>query len=142
MTSNINHFVPHVCNYLLTFIRFLCTKITNILFLFYHKNCGFFFYDLFGIKFLLHPLKPDIWSWFLWGNKQFHNSLCWLLLLHAITNCKSCTCKVQIFWEGHKNLAHLPLTIWRYYLTANIFESGPMPTPWKFLDSSPVIPSC
>ena len=27
-------------------------------------------------------------------------------------------------------------------LTANIFESGPMPTPLKFLDSSPVIPSC
>ena len=28
------------------------------------------------------------------------------------------------------------------YLTANIFEIGPMPTPWKFLDSSTVIPSC
>ena len=28
------------------------------------------------------------------------------------------------------------------YLTANISESGPMPTPWKFLDSPPVIPSC
>ena len=27
-------------------------------------------------------------------------------------------------------------------LTANIFESGPMPTPWKSLDSSKVIPSC
>ena len=27
-------------------------------------------------------------------------------------------------------------------LTANIFESGPMPTPWKFLDSLPAIPSC
>ena len=27
-------------------------------------------------------------------------------------------------------------------LTASIFESGPMPTPWKFLDSLPVIPSC
>ena len=27
-------------------------------------------------------------------------------------------------------------------LTANIFESEPMPTPWKFLDSLPVIPSC
>ena len=27
-------------------------------------------------------------------------------------------------------------------LTANIFESGPMPTPWKYLDSLPVIPSC
>ena len=27
-------------------------------------------------------------------------------------------------------------------LTANIFESGPMPTPWKILDSLPVIPSC
>ena len=27
-------------------------------------------------------------------------------------------------------------------LTANIFEIGPMPTPWKFLDSLPVIPSC
>ena len=28
------------------------------------------------------------------------------------------------------------------YLTANTFESGPMPTPWKFVDSPPVIPSC
>ena len=27
-------------------------------------------------------------------------------------------------------------------LTANILESGPKPTPWKFLDSPPVIPSC
>ena len=27
-------------------------------------------------------------------------------------------------------------------LTANIFKSGPMPTPWKFLDSFSVIPSC
>ena len=27
-------------------------------------------------------------------------------------------------------------------LTANIFESGPMPTPWKFLESLKVIPSC
>ena len=23
--------------------------------------------------------------------------------------------KVQIFWEAHKNLSHLPLIIWRYY---------------------------
>ena len=23
-------------------------------------------------------------------------------------------CKVQIFWEGHKNLSHLPLIIWCY----------------------------
>ena len=29
-----------------------------------------------------------------------------------------------------------------FILTANIFESGPMPTPCKFLDSLPVIPSC
>ena len=28
------------------------------------------------------------------------------------------------------------------YLTANTFESGPMPTPWKFLDSLSVIPRC
>ena len=27
-------------------------------------------------------------------------------------------------------------------LTANIFESGPMPTPWKFLDRPPLLPSC
>ena len=27
-------------------------------------------------------------------------------------------------------------------LTANIFESGPMPTPWKSLDRTPLLPSC
>ena len=27
-------------------------------------------------------------------------------------------------------------------LTANIFESGPMPTPWKFLAGLPLLPSC
>ena len=30
----------------------------------------------------------------------------------------------------------------RWYLTANIFESGPMLTPWKFLDRPPLLPSC
>ena len=29
-----------------------------------------------------------------------------------------------------------------YLLTANIFESRPMPTPWKFSDGSPLLPSC
>ena len=29
-----------------------------------------------------------------------------------------------------------------YDLAANIFESGPMPTPWKFLDRPPLLPSC
>ena len=28
------------------------------------------------------------------------------------------------------------------YLTANIFESGPMPTSWKFLNRPPLLPSC
>ena len=28
------------------------------------------------------------------------------------------------------------------FLTANIFESGPMPTPWKSLDRTPLLPSC
>ena len=27
--------------------------------------------------------------------------------------------KVQIFWEGHKNLAHLPLFIWHYLVASN-----------------------
>ena len=27
--------------------------------------------------------------------------------------------KVQIFWEGHKNLAHLPLFIWHYFVASN-----------------------
>ena len=27
-------------------------------------------------------------------------------------------------------------------LTANNFESGPMPTPWNFLDGPPLLPSC
>ena len=29
-----------------------------------------------------------------------------------------------------------------FYLTANIFESGPIPTPWKFLAGPPLLPSC
>ena len=32
--------------------------------------------------------------------------------------------------HAQSHLAHVR----RRYLTANIFESGPMPTPWKFLD--------
>ena len=33
--------------------------------------------------------------------------------------------------------------IWILFtLTANIFESGPMPTTWKFLAGLPVIPNC
>ena len=27
--------------------------------------------------------------------------------------------KVQIFWEGHKNLTHLPLFIWHYLVVSN-----------------------
>ena len=27
--------------------------------------------------------------------------------------------KVQIFWEGHKNLSHLPLSIWHYFVASN-----------------------
>ena len=34
------------------------------------------------------------------------------------------------------------LNIFLFLLTANIFESGPMLTPWKFLDSLKVIPNC
>ena len=30
----------------------------------------------------------------------------------------------------------------RLFLTANIFESGPMPTPSKFLARLPLLPSC
>ena len=26
-------------------------------------------------------------------------------------------CKVSIFWEGNKNISHLPLVIWRYILS-------------------------
>ena len=40
-------------------------------------------------------------------------------------------------------------TIWfpsdipaRDFLTSNIFESGPMPTPSKFLAGPPLLPSC
>ena len=29
-----------------------------------------------------------------------------------------------------------------FSLTVNIFESGPVPTPWKWPDKSPLIPSC
>ena len=34
------------------------------------------------------------------------------------TDCPHCIfyLKVHIFWEGHKNLAHLPLIIWDYIL--------------------------
>ena len=32
--------------------------------------------------------------------------------------------------------------IFNNFLTANIFESGPMLTPWNFLDRPPLLPSC
>ena len=34
------------------------------------------------------------------------------------------------------------MTITQDIMKYDIFESGPMPTPWKFLDSSPVTQSC
>ena len=47
-------------------------------------------------------------------------------------NCTMHCCCQSDLW----NIFRWPL------LTAYFFESGPMPTPWKFLDSLPVIPSC
>ena len=52
-------------------------------------------------------------------------------------------------WKLPKNWLHLIVLVDDLYdcfngraLTANIFESGSMPTPWKFLAGSPAIPSC
>ena len=48
--------------------------------------------------------------------------------------------------EGKEFLGTIKETINRYWdlltLTANIFESGPMPTPWKFLAGPPLLPGC
>ena len=49
--------------------------------------------------------------------------------------------EVEVFnWDqnGQKNT---DISVYSNLLTANIFESGPMPTPWKFLDRPPLLPS-
>ena len=56
-----------------------------------------------------------------WMNLMNFHTL-YALCLHKLCN------------ESTKN----PNDLWRA-VTAYIFESGPMPTPWKFLDSLPVI---
>ena len=48
-----------------------------------------------------------------------------------ITNFALCYILCNFFDTGDKG---------KKYLTANIFESGPMPTPWKFLDRPPLLP--
>ena len=40
------------------------------------------------------------------------------------------------FYQGYQ------ITEGGLILTANIFESGPMPTPWKILAGPPLLPSC
>ena len=69
-----------------------------------------------------------------------------LLLLHYRTTVRQNFDLLQIFQpSNNSNLkANISQVNWVLcdVLTANIFESGPMPTPWKFLDSLPVIPSC
>ena len=58
------------------------------------------------------------------GELQGHNNL-WLISgqyyeeivcfkMARVRNSRTLFVKVQIFWEGHKNLAHLPLFFWHY----------------------------
>ena len=58
----------------------------------------------------------------------------------------------NLYWMNRMNecrfIAKLKKDYWSMYLlctihlTANIVESGPMPTPWKFLAGPPLLPSC
>ena len=52
-----------------------------------------------------------------------HLSNFWLWTKVFVKICKitkaNLTIKVQIFWEGHKKLAHLPLFIWHYLVASN-----------------------
>ena len=94
MTSNINHFVPYVIIY---FITFLCTKITYMyyfIFILPWINGGFHFFMIyFGVKFLYCT------PWNLISDLDFYEVISNFMNLYvdcyyyAITNCKSCKCK-------------------------------------------------
>ena len=43
---------------------------------------------------------------------------------------------------GRYITAQLGIFLVNWLLTANFFESGPMPNPWNFLDRLPLLPSC
>ena len=45
------------------------------------------------------------------------------------------------FLEKSQNM-FIKVSKTEFALAANIFESGPMPTPWKILDGTPLLPSC
>ena len=55
-----------------------------------------------------------------------------------VDHCRTHILTFQKYRQGF--LAWKLKNLFTYFLTANIFESGQMPTPWKFLDSSPVVP--
>ena len=52
-------------------------------------------------------------------SKEIMSRIIWIFLIFF-------SFKVQIFWEGHKNLAHLPLMIWCYkVMSKKRVEDGP-----------------
>ena len=52
----------------------------------------------------------------IWQYQKFLQ-FCQSILLIVFVHCTLELIKVKIFWESHKNLAHLPLSIWRYDIT-------------------------
>ena len=80
-----------------------------------------------SLSFFRHSGHVLQWNWGGW-NRVGH-----LSEKNLIQNFIKLTINYQFYYETNS---------FGNYLTANIFESGPMPTPWKFLDSLPVIPSC
>ena len=60
-------------------------------------------YDIWKVKLIFFFLINLLWVW------------CCMYIF-----CKSLEFdKVQIFWDGHKNLAHLPLFFWHYLVSSN-----------------------
>ena len=77
----------------------------------------------------MHLCELNIWS--LFGGCLLHSKLTkkwWLrcstqkvafIINDYFKNAHFDNVKVQIFWEGHKSLAHLPLFFWHYLIASN-----------------------
>ena len=111
-----------------------------------------------------NPEKSGLIGYYLFGPNEPWSDMC-SLSLRSLANAKSSSSRSRTRAEPEKRARARDLSLETHlttdllwdrslttltkfwpllttYLTANIFESGPFSTPWKFLDRLPLLPSC
>ena len=111
-----------------------------------------------------NPEKSGLIGYYLFGPNEPWSDMC-SLSLRSLANAKSSSSRSRTRAEPEKRArardlsleTHLTTDLLRdrslttltkfwplltIYLAANIFESGPLQTPWKFFDRLPLLPSC